>query len=57
MTKIQWPNKRETCVVPCGKQQKTASTVEKSASLIEIMSGKSYKYKKSIILIIEIKRT
>jgi hypothetical protein len=32
-----------TCVVPCGKQQNTASTSEKFASLIAIKSGKSCK--------------
>lgn len=32
---------KRTCVVPCGKQQNTASTSEKFASLTAIISGKS----------------
>ena len=35
-----------TCVVPCGKQQKTASTSEKSASLIATKFGRSCNIKR-----------
>lgn len=36
----------QTCVVPCGKQQNTASTSEKLASAIAIRFGRFYRKKK-----------
>lgn len=35
----------QTCVVPCGKQQNTASTSEKLASAIAIRFGRFYRKK------------
>lgn len=44
---------KKTWVVPCGKQQKTASTLEKSASLTATKSGKSCKYRSNHALYVK----